>query len=120
MGIEQGERAGELGRVRSLSPERRSRRRSVIFADHRRGANQKLESGDRGGRDSDARAAEEFTRLFLGDVLRVVHARRPSGLDVLHGADHRDLIDYHDLAVCRTGGRLRRAHRPGVYTLERH
>lgn len=94
--------------------------RSLIFADHRRGTDQEPESGDRGGRDSDARAIEESTRVLLGDVLRAVHARRSFRLDVLYGPDHRDLVDHHGLTVRRTGGRLRRAHRPGVHTLERH
>lgn len=115
MGVEQGERAQDKSTRLSQNIVH-----MTCLSDHWRRANQELESGDCGGRDSDARVAEESMRIFLGDVLRVVHARRPLGLNVFHGPDHRDLVDHHGVAVRRTGGRLRRARRSGVYTLEWH
>lgn len=92
----------------------------AILADHRRGIDQKSEPGDSGGRDSDAAAAEKLVRVVLGDVLRAVHAHRSSGLDVLSGADRRNLVDHNDTLVRRARSRLRRAHRIRVHTLERH
>lgn len=49
--------------------------RLIGFTDHWRRINQELEFRNNGGRNSNAGATQESTRIILGDVLRAIHAR---------------------------------------------
>lgn len=90
-----------------------------MLIDYRRRTNQESQLGNSGSRNSDAGATKKFTCVVLGDVLRIVHAHRPPGFDVLFRTNDRDFVDDYDFIMRWTSSRLCCAYCTRVYTFQR-